>query len=136
MTRFALLDALEAHALNLEFSANQRVQIHAGDNHIAAGGGRLGLGQIKFVAQRIEDFLREERDLALVAFFEVEKSVAPNAAASYKFQLSDDLSPTNWEDVLPGDPRVAVLTEPDRLRLALPGGGTRKFCRLMVTPTP
>ena len=60
----------------------------------------------------------------------------PNAAASYKFQLSDDLSPTNWEDVLPGDPRVAVLTEPDRLRLALPGGGTRKFCRLMVTPTP
>ena len=60
----------------------------------------------------------------------------PNAAASYKFQLSDDLSPTNWEDVLPGDPRVAVLTEPDRLRLALPGGATRKFCRLVVTPTP
>ena len=87
MTGFALLDALEANALNLEFSANQRIQIRAGDNHIAAGGRRLGLGQIKLVAQRIEDFLREEGDLAFVVFLEVEEPVAPDAAACDALRL-------------------------------------------------
>ena len=89
MTRFALLDALEANALNLEFSANQRIQIRAGDNHIAAGGSRLSLGKVQFAAERVEDFLREEGDLAFVAFFEVEEPVAPDAAASDTLGLID-----------------------------------------------
>jgi hypothetical protein len=82
-----LLDALEANALNLEFSANQGIQIRAGDNNITAGGSRLGLWKVQFAAERVEDFLREEGDLAFVAFFEVEKSVAPDATASDAFGL-------------------------------------------------
>jgi hypothetical protein len=84
-----LLDALEANTLNLEFSANQGIQIRTGDNNITAGGGRLGLGQIKLAAQSIEDFLREKGDLAFVAFFEVEEPVAPDAAASDTLGLID-----------------------------------------------
>jgi hypothetical protein len=82
VTWFALLDALEANPLNLELSANQRIQIRPRQNNITPGSGRLGLGQIKLVAQRVKDFLREEGDLAFVVFLKVEESVAPDAAAS------------------------------------------------------
>jgi hypothetical protein len=55
----------------------------------------------------------------------------PAALATYKFQVSDDLSA--WQDVLPGDPSITVLTSPDRLRLTLAGPAAKKFCRLLVT---
>jgi hypothetical protein len=58
----------------------------------------------------------------------------PNAAATYKFQVSDDLS--LWEDILPADPEVAVLTSPDRIQLTVPPGQGRQFCRLVVTVNP
>jgi len=58
----------------------------------------------------------------------------PTAAASYKFQLSDNMSA--WTDVVPTDSLVSVLTNPSRVRITLPAGGARKFCRLVVTPTP
>ncbi|MCX6872382.1 MAG: DUF5018 domain-containing protein, partial [Verrucomicrobia bacterium] len=59
----------------------------------------------------------------------------PAAAATYMFQLSDDLSPGGWTDVVPPDASIVVLTSPDRIQFTLPSA-TRKFCRLMVTPTP
>ncbi|MCX6873136.1 MAG: hypothetical protein NTW21_04920 [Verrucomicrobia bacterium] len=59
----------------------------------------------------------------------------PAAAATYMFQLSDDLSPGGWTDVVPPDASIVVLTSPDRIQFTLPSA-TRKFCRLVVTPTP
>src|ERR1017187_1400678 len=104
VTRFALLHTGKAHALNLEFSANQRVQICAGDNHITPGGRRLGLGQVQFEAERVEDFLREEGDLAFVVFLEVEEPVAPDATASDALGLIDF-----DHGVLPG--RLSVMAK-------------------------
>ena len=58
----------------------------------------------------------------------------PTAAATYKFQISDNMSA--WTGVAPTDSRVTVLTSPSRVRITLPAGAARKFCRLVVTPTP
>ena len=51
----------------------------------------------------------------------------PTATATYKFQVSGDLS--GWSDVLSGD--IEVLSGPDQLRVTLPSG--MRFCRLLVT---
>ena len=65
----------------------------------------------------------------------------PQAAASYKFQISGDLSPTGWTDVVPPDARIHV-TPPlvpatlGSVQLTLPAGAGREFCRLVVTPAP
>jgi hypothetical protein len=56
----------------------------------------------------------------------------PTAAASYKFQISDNMSA--WTDVAPTDSRVTVLTDPSRVRITLPVGAAQKFCRLVVAP--
>ena len=58
----------------------------------------------------------------------------PAAAASYRFQLSDNLS--GWTDLAPPDSRITVLTNPGRIRITLPAGTAKKFCRLLVTPVP
>ena len=58
----------------------------------------------------------------------------PTAVATYKFQLSDNLS--GWADVVPPDARITVLTGSDRVRITLPAGAVRTFCRLVVTPAP
>jgi hypothetical protein len=58
----------------------------------------------------------------------------PTAAVTYKFQLSDNL--TNWTDVTPPDARITVLANPSRVRITLPSGAAKQFCRLVVTPTP
>lgn len=56
------------------------------------------------------------------------------AVATYKFQLSDDLS--GWSDVTPPDSRITALANPNLLRLTLPPGAATKFCRLVVVPAP
>ena len=56
----------------------------------------------------------------------------PAAAASHYFQVSANLQ--SWTPLSPGNPAVAALTDPARLRLTLPSG--MRFCRLVVTPTP
>jgi hypothetical protein len=77
---FALLDTGEAYALNFELNPNQGVQVHAGDQHIAAGGTRLCLREAYLAAERVEDFERKEGDLAFVVLLEIEESVAAYAA--------------------------------------------------------
>ncbi|MCX6873515.1 MAG: hypothetical protein NTW21_06865 [Verrucomicrobia bacterium] len=52
----------------------------------------------------------------------------PAALATYLFQVSGDLA--GWTDVLPGDPKIEVLTGPPALRLTLSSG--MRFCRLVV----
>jgi hypothetical protein len=87
VTRFALLHAGEFHALNLELNANQRIQIHTGDQNISTGASRLGLGKVQFTAELVQDFQREKSDLAFVILFEVEESVAADATASHALDL-------------------------------------------------
>ena len=65
----------------------------------------------------------------------------PQAAASYKFQVSDDLSVPGWTNVVPPDDRIHI-TPPlvpatlGSVQLTLPVGTGRKFCRMGVTPAP
>ena len=62
----------------------------------------------------------------------------PNAAVTYKFQLSDDL--VNWPTEI-APPDASILVTPPvppatlgTVKFTLPGGATQKFCRLVVTP--
>ena len=56
----------------------------------------------------------------------------PTAAASYYFQVSDDLSA--WTDIGPPSEFITLLTGPDRIEFTLPAG--KQFARLVVTPAP
>ncbi|MCX6873514.1 MAG: Ig-like domain-containing protein [Verrucomicrobia bacterium] len=53
----------------------------------------------------------------------------PTAAANYYFEVSTNLQ--SWIPLSPGNPAIAVLAGPARLRLTLPSG--MRFCRLVVT---
>ena len=62
----------------------------------------------------------------------------PNAAVTYKVQLSDDL--VNWPTEI-APPDASILVTPPvppatlgTVKFTLPGGATQKFCRLVVTP--
>jgi len=61
----------------------------------------------------------------------------PNAAASYLFQVSDDLN--GWTDVVPGPTETRIVVTPPvspatlgTVKLILPAGTGRKFCRLAI----
>jgi len=63
----------------------------------------------------------------------------PNAAASYYFQVSDDLN--GWTDVVPGVTETRIVVTPPvspatlgTVQFTLPAGTGKKFCRLVVTP--
>jgi len=65
----------------------------------------------------------------------------PNAAASYLFQVSDDLSLNGWTDVVPGPTETRIVVTPPvspatlgTVQFTLPAGPGKKFCRLVVTP--
>ena len=58
----------------------------------------------------------------------------PTAAASFKFQISDDLSVSGWTNVALPDPRISILTNPTGVRITLPADAAKKFCRLVVAP--
>ncbi|MCX6876288.1 MAG: Ig-like domain-containing protein [Verrucomicrobia bacterium] len=55
----------------------------------------------------------------------------PTAVATFKVQVSDNLSDTDWTDILPSDPSIDE-TNPNQVTYTLPGGAPRKFCRLVV----
>jgi len=58
-----------------------------------------------------------------------------NAVSSYKVQTSDDLSPSGWTDVLPGDPRLRDTGVGGSVTYdLLPPGPGRLFVRMVVTP--
>jgi uncharacterized protein YjdB len=57
----------------------------------------------------------------------------PAAAASFMFQVSDNLSA--WTDIAPPDSRIDT-TNPNQVTLTLPRDATSKFFRLAVVPTP
>lgn len=55
----------------------------------------------------------------------------PNATAAFKFQISDTLNGSDWEDVVP--PNASINTS-DPTRVIYTFGPTKRFCRLVVTP--
>jgi len=54
----------------------------------------------------------------------------PNASAAFKFQISDTLDGTDWEDVVPPDPSINT-TDPNQVIYTF---GPKHFCRFVVTP--
>ena len=83
--------AAEAHALQREISIDQRLQIDAGDDDVAAQSASRFVYFGKFCAQAIELFLREESDLAFVIFLKIEEAIAANPAAGDAFDAIDFL---------------------------------------------
>jgi hypothetical protein len=104
MARSAFFDPLETDALQLEWLADERVEVFAPNEDIAAGGLRLGFGQVQFPAERIEHFHRKEGDLALVVGAEIEEPIASNAPPGHTLDLVDHVA-----RVLTG--RLAVVAE-------------------------
>ena len=82
---------VQAHALNLEGLADERIEVGAGDDDVAAKHAGRFLHRRKSRAQILEDFLREKRDLSLVVLLVIVEAVAPNSMAR------DALDPIDFE---------------------------------------
>lgn len=85
----AFLGAGEEYALDLEFVADEIVEIVARGEDIAAedGGGFIFYGE--FLAEALVNGLVEEGDLAFVVVLEIEKAIAFDAAARDELHLGD-----------------------------------------------
>jgi hypothetical protein len=79
--------AQEAHSLDREFAADERIEIHAPGNDIAPKGRGRFVHHAEARAEFIVDFARKESDLALVVGFVVEKAVAFQAASGQAADL-------------------------------------------------
>jgi len=55
----------------------------------------------------------------------------PNAPASFKFQISNTLDGSDWEDVVPPNPSIDT-SDPNQVIYTF--GPTKRFCRFVVTP--
>jgi hypothetical protein len=55
----------------------------------------------------------------------------PDVTASFKFQVSENLG--SWTDYAPPHANIDT-SNPNQVTFTLPGGPTKQFCRLVVTP--
>ena len=81
------------HILEGDYSPRSAIDIFtkilASDEDIASGCLGLGISKIELLTKRVEDFHREEGDLAFVIRFIIEKTIAPNPASCHAFNLAD-----------------------------------------------
>ena len=89
MARLAFLDTGEAHALDFKFFSDERIQICAAHEGVAAGVLGLNAGQGQLTTQCLQHFHREKRDLALVVFLVIEEPVAANTPSRHAFDSFD-----------------------------------------------
>jgi hypothetical protein len=89
--------------LNLEFDANQVIQVHAFGDHVASQEGGRFVSHAECQAHLIEYFRGEECDLSLVVFLEIEKAVAADAAPGQAFEFGnlDDRVPAGRPAMMP-----------------------------------
>src|SRR6187549_1679301 len=74
----ALAGAAKPQPLDFEFTANERIQVHAAHDDIPPENVRPAVPHAELRAQRIIDLAREKRDLPLVVVLPPEKPVAAN----------------------------------------------------------
>lgn len=82
-----MLGAEKFHSLDLEFSANERKEIGACDDHVATEDPSRFVVDAKVRTKFFENFCREKGDLAFVVFAEIEVTVAPQTATGHAFHL-------------------------------------------------
>jgi hypothetical protein len=75
VARATFFNARKPNTLKLEFLPDEFVKVEMPCKDIAPGGTGLRVGQIQLLAQRLQDFHGEERDLAFIPGFVVEKAV-------------------------------------------------------------
>src|SRR5256886_9069252 len=75
----------KTNALNLEFLADEFVQIKAARDHIAPRRSRRSIMCVQRNAELFENVERKKRDLALVVVLEVEVTISANPAACDTF---------------------------------------------------
>jgi hypothetical protein len=78
----ALLNSEKADALDLELLSDEFVKIDATGHHVAPRKSGRAVLDLQRAAKFIENFERKKCDLAFVIVFEIQVTVAANAAAS------------------------------------------------------
>ena len=81
----ALLNSEKADVLDLELLSDEFVKIDATGHHVASRKSGRAVLDLQRAAKFIENFERKKCDLAFVIVFEIQVTVAANAAASCAF---------------------------------------------------
>lgn len=109
VTRAAFARPLKAHPLDLEFTADQRVQVHPPCDHIPAERRWRAVGNAQSAAERLEDFESEKGDLAFVILLVIKEAIAANAmtgdtfdARDFDCQMPIRLTPMMAEEIMAG----------------------------------
>jgi hypothetical protein len=80
VTRRALLGSIQTNALDLEFPADELVQINSAGDHIAPRVSRRAIVYIQRDAKLFENIERKKCDLALVIVLKIEVTIPTNPA--------------------------------------------------------
>src|SRR5882724_6258880 len=80
IARSAFFGATEAHSLDLEFSADQLIQVHSDCKPVAAEHGRRSIIYGQFVTNHLVGFLGKKGHLTFVVFPVVEKTISSQTA--------------------------------------------------------
>ena len=75
----AFFRAKETNALHFELFTDERIQVGSASDHVASRKSRRAVMYLKRAAKVIENFEREECDLAFVIVFEIEIPIVANA---------------------------------------------------------
>ncbi len=81
----ALLNSEKADVLDLELLSDEFVKIDVTGHHVAPGKSGRAILDLQRAAKFIENFERKKCDLTFVIVFEIQVTVAANAAASCAF---------------------------------------------------
>jgi len=87
VTRFAVRRPAKFHSLQLEFSANKRIQVGTFGDDIPSRGARRFFAKIQPGTHQVEDFPRKKCDLSFVIFLKIKESVAFDAASRNTFDF-------------------------------------------------
>ncbi len=121
ITRRGLLRSIQTNTLDLEFRADQLVQINAACDHIAPRRGWRAIVYVHCGAQLIENIERKKCDLAFVVVFKIEVTISANPAARDTFdhrhfdhQMRVWLATVMTNEIVPG--RNVQVTDFHRLQ--------------------
>jgi hypothetical protein len=87
MTRAAFPDPRKEHALNFEFPADERIQIHTARDDIAPGDPGRFTDHAQLATNVRENLGRQEGDLPLVVFLETKETVAEQPLPRHTLHL-------------------------------------------------
>jgi len=87
VTGAAVLGAVKANTLNLEFFANQSRKIDAGGNDISTRGPGRAVRDLERSTKRLKDFERKESDLSLIILAIIKVAITPDSMSCHTLDL-------------------------------------------------